>query len=119
MFRVIRVDSAVSRVIVAIQGIVAGSSSATTEMRLLMIDVIDSGLKVFTSITPTVFVDDVGAEAASSDEDEVVSKLTGFFRAVCSRLTADGLGISAAESVVTASIPAVGRRIAKKLNLRH
>lgn len=45
LLRVIRIDSAVSLTIPAIQGIVAGSGAATTEMRLLMIDVIDSALK--------------------------------------------------------------------------
>ena len=64
--RVIRVEDAVSCVIQAIQGIVAGSGSDTTEVRLIMTDAIDAAFKVFPAVTPTVFVDDVGTEIADA-----------------------------------------------------
>ena len=78
LLRVIRVDDAMSTVIQAIQGIVAGSDSATTEMRLPMTDVIDSALKVFPTVTTTVFVDDVAAETDDADKEVVVSNLVVF-----------------------------------------
>ena len=43
--RVIRVGSTYSDVIEAIRGIVAGSGLATTEMRLVMIDIVDAALR--------------------------------------------------------------------------
>lgn len=52
LLRAIRTDSAVSLTILAIEGIVAGSGAATTEMRLLRIDVIDSALKIFPPSSP-------------------------------------------------------------------
>lgn len=114
LLSVIRVDDAMSAVIQAIQGIVAGSGSAATEMRLLMTDVIDSALKVFPTVTPTVFVDDVAAETDDVDKEVVVSNLVGFLRSVCCRLTADGLEISPTKSQGTSSVGEVGRSIAAK-----
>ena len=87
----------------AIQGIFAGSGAATAEVRLLMADVIDKAYAVFPSIEPTVFVDDVSAEMAAYDSTAVERQLAGFLQSVCSRLTADGLEISASKSVVSAS----------------
>ena len=64
--RVIRVEDAVSFVIQAIQGIVVGSGSDTTEVRQIMTDPIGAAFKVFPAVTPTVFVDDVGTEIADA-----------------------------------------------------
>ena len=111
LLRVIRVEDAISCVIQAIQGIVVGSGTATTEMRLIMTNVIDAAFKVFPTVTPTAFVDDVGAETADADEGTVISNLTGFLRSVCSRLTADGLEISPTKSVVTASVAKWGEKL--------
>lgn len=113
--RVIRVDEAVSEVILAVQGIVAGSGAATTEMKLLMIDVIDKAFTVYPSIQPKVFVDDVSAEMADHDPVVVESQLAGFLLSVCSRLTKDGLEISASKSVVTASNQTLGKAICNRL----
>lgn len=49
---VIRIDQVVSLVILAGRGIAAGSRSATTEMRLLMLDVVDAAYKVFPQVSP-------------------------------------------------------------------
>jgi hypothetical protein len=97
-----------------LRGIVAGSGAATTEMRLIMLDVVDGAYKVYPSVEPTVFVDDLSAEVANKDPKSVIQQLAGFLMIVCSRLTADGMEISAAKSVVTASTQAVGEEVARR-----
>lgn len=54
--RVIRVGSVVSRMVMAVTGITAGSGFDTTEMRLVMIRVIGRALSLFPTISPTLFV---------------------------------------------------------------
>ena len=51
-----------SRLIVAICGITAGSGSATTELRCLVLDVVDAAYVLFPSISLVVFVDDFTIE---------------------------------------------------------
>ena len=53
--RIVRVGIAVSDLIWATRGIVAGSGGATTEMRIVMIDIVDSALKVYMYVVPTFF----------------------------------------------------------------
>lgn len=65
LLRVIRVDEAFSELVHTIQGIAAGSGSATTEMRLIMIDVVGSECQVYPQVEPIVFVDDLSAETFS------------------------------------------------------
>ena len=55
--RIIRIGSAVFGPIRANLGITAGSGFATSEMRLLMINVVDEALQQHPSATPTLFVD--------------------------------------------------------------
>ena len=116
LLRVIRIDQVVSLVILAERGITAGSGSATTEMRLLMLDVVDAAYKVFPQVSPCVYVDDIMAAALADSDEEVKSALTNFLRSICSRLTADGLEISASKSVVTASSQSLGEDIAANLS---
>ena len=61
-----------------------------------------------------MFVDDVAAEASNPDASVVEAQLAHFLDSVCSRLTADGLEISASKSVVTAYTPELGRCIAAR-----
>ena len=53
------------------RGIVAGSGLATTEMRIVMIDIVDAALTQHPSVTPTLFVDDLSSEKEGSDEQIV------------------------------------------------
>ena len=105
----------VSLVILAERGITAGSGSATHEMRLLMINVVDALYKVFPQVTPCVFVDDIAADTEHEDAEVVKTRLANFLRSICCRLTADGLEVSATKSVVTASTRELGEGIANKL----
>ena len=49
---VIRVCNAISDLVWAIRGIVAGSGLATTEMRLVMIDIVDKAMLAHPTIVP-------------------------------------------------------------------
>lgn len=66
--RVVRVYMAYSDLIHAIRGNVAGSELATSEMRLVMIDIVDSALQVHPTVVPKLFVDDLSAEVDGSDD---------------------------------------------------
>jgi hypothetical protein len=55
-----------SRLITAICGITAGSGTATTELRLLVLDVIDQSYVLFPTISLVVFVDDFTIEFAGT-----------------------------------------------------
>lgn len=95
LLRVIRVGQVISLVIVAARGITAGSGTATTEMRALMLDVVDAAYRVFPQVAPRVVVDDIAADTAHEDDEVFKSVLTNFIRSICSRLLADGMEISA------------------------
>ena len=45
-------------------------------MRLVMIDIVDSALRVYPTIKPTLFVDDLSGEK-EGDNDEIVHELCG------------------------------------------
>ena len=108
--RVVRVGEAMSRVVVAVRGIVAGSGSATTEMRVVLIRIIDAALLVHPGVTPTLFVDDLGVEVAGGPK-YCESQLVGFVLMVCDAITADGMEVSADKSVCLASTLALGEAV--------
>ena len=60
--RVIRIGGVVSKNILAWTGITAGSIFATTEMRIILIRVMDAATKAFPRVNPVLFVDDLAAE---------------------------------------------------------
>ena len=105
--RVIRVGQAYSDLMWAMRGIVAGSGLATTEMRIVMIDIVDAALIVHPSIVPTLFVDDLSAEHEGDEEhgdhDWIVCQLGGFTEAVIQRIHDNGMEVSQTKSVVSAS----------------
>ena len=114
MRRVLRIGEAVSDTVVATRGITAGSGTATPEMRLAMIDIIDRALEEYPCVDPTLYVDDVSAEVAGP-EDWVESNLVGFIRSVCDGVQEAGMEISTSKSVCTASSPSLTHRIAGQL----
>ena len=59
--------AAFSDIIFAVRGIVAGSGLATTEMRLVMVDIVDAALTVHPDVEPTLFVDDLSVETDGDD----------------------------------------------------
>ena len=72
----------------AARGIVAGSGLATTEMRLVMVDIVDNASQIHRTITPTLFVDDLSCEQ-SGDDDWIKNELGGFTRLVITRIHND------------------------------
>ena len=107
MRRVLRVGQALSEEVVAVCGITAGSGSATTEMRLIMLRIVDRALLVHPTVEPTLFVDDLAAEVAGSQR-WVRRQLVGFVLKVCRDITAAGMEVSAKKSVCLASSEELG-----------
>ena len=112
--RVIRVGNAVSDLVWAVRGIVAGSGLATTEMRLVMIDIVDKALIVHPHVTPTLFVDDLSNER-SGDRPTIAHELGGFTNIVIARIKADGMEVSTTKSLISASTPTLGEEVKAKL----
>ena len=103
-----------SDTVVATRGIVAGSRTATTEMRLAIIDIIDRAVEEYSSVDPTLYVDDASAEVAGPDE-WVEKQLVGSMRMICQGITDAGMETSPTKSVCTASSPSLTAKIAAKL----
>ena len=69
MARVVGVDGVMSRRIIAICGITAGSGTATTELRMLLLDIVDDTFVMWATVTLTVFVDDMSIESTGHHHD--------------------------------------------------
>ncbi|HUU62073.1 MAG TPA: reverse transcriptase domain-containing protein, partial [Acidimicrobiia bacterium] len=109
--RVLRVGNVVSTVVVAARGITAGSGFATTELRIMMIDVVDAALKVYPTVSPTLYVDDLGMESCGGPA-HILRNLVGFVTMVCRRLVEDRLELSKTKCKLTASTDKVGALVA-------
>ena len=119
MPRTVRVVSAISDLLAATRGIVAGSGLATSEMRLVMIDIVDSALVIHPTVEPTFFVDDLSAELdGTDDDDDIVYHLSGFTEIVATRIAADGMEVSGTKSVISASHGQLGEVLMARLG-RH
>lgn len=95
--RVLRVGPAVSDPIQATTGITTGAGTATTEMRLVMIDIDDSALLQHPSVTPTLY--DLSAESAAVAK-HVKQHLVGFVQCVCLRIARDCMEASVTKSAL-------------------
>ena len=106
--RVIRVGEAVSMIALASGGVTTGSGFATSETRLLMIDVVDGALKTSLGVMPSLFVDDLSAEAVGPKKVAVhVQQL--------SRGSSPGPSVSKTQSVCIASTLSVVSEIRRSL----
>ena len=112
--RVLRIGTVVSRELLAIRGITAGSGLATTELRVLMIHVVDVACTAHPTVTPSLYVDDLSAEA-TGPAAHVARQIAGFVLQVCDALTANRLQLSDKKSICTASSESVGADIQKRL----
>ena len=79
-----------------------------------MIDIVGAASKVHRSVVPTLFVDDLSAEAAG-EEDTIVNELGGFTKLVILRIEADGMEVSTTKSITSASSPSLGEAMKTKL----
>ena len=108
--RVIRVGAVVSRFVSAVTGITAGSGFATSEMRLVMIRVIDRALTLYPTIMPTLFVDDLAA-AVCAPTKLAIDQMGGFIEYVAEFIVYTGQALSPTKSNVTASCRKVGEAL--------
>ena len=75
--RVIRIGGVVPHSVWAVRGITAGSGFATSEMRLIMMRAVDTAVRLFPRVNPTLFVDDLAADMTGPSK-HVEEQLGGF-----------------------------------------
>ena len=100
--RVIRIRKVVSFEVTAFRRITAGSGFATTEMRVVMINLVERAFSLHPSATPTLFVDDLSAEVAGPD-CWIEKELGGFILVIIEGFGANEFVPSGTKSFVTAS----------------
>ena len=113
--RVIQVGKVVSKVVWAITGITAGSGFATTEMRLVMIRVIDRALTFSPTIKPTLFVDDLAA-AVCAPAKHAIELMGGFIEYIADFIAETKQALSTTKSNLTASSKGVGEALIARWN---
>ncbi len=113
--RSLSVGGVCSALVNAERGIAAGSGPATTELRVLIIRLLDRVARAHPAVKLTAYVDDLSLEAAgtrSSAADSVIQA----GKTLCSGLVELGLKLSTSgKCVVTASTDGVGTDIAEGL----
>ena len=128
MPRTIGADGVYSRLVHATRGITAGSGTATAELRLLVLQLLDVLGVECPRITAAVYVDDINLEASHTVDEAHAppSASVAEHRHMCAtslaadiahaincvvRFFEDGMGmeVSASKSVITATMPALAR----------
>ena len=122
--RSVRVGDAMSDLVVAIRGIVAGSGTATTEMRIVMVDIVDAALTFCPHVVPTLFVDDLALEHSGKDRQELTTTIANFTKAVMRRISDDSMEVNLVKSLVSASKPSIAAEVVgalgdSKLTISH
>ena len=112
--RLIRIDGTVSKPICPKRSLAAGGGFATTEMRLVMIHLVDTALAAAPYVNPTLYVDDLSVDVAGGVEF-VFDNLVRFTLAFCRAIRDNLMEVSASKSQCMASSPKLGRRIAAEL----
>ena len=112
--RVLRVCGVFSQPITPQRSLTAGSAFATTEMRLVLINIVDAAMQAAPIVRPTLYVDDLSVEA-SGGQRVVVNQVTVFTLFFCRGVEADHMTVSRAKSLCTASTPTIGERLAEGL----
>ena len=103
-----------SKEVQAYRGITAGSGTATSEMRLLMIRIVQKTQNAHPTVVPSCFVDDLSAEMTGPD-DHVLSELAGFVKNVAGSFVEAEMELSKTKSVCTASTESLGRKLEASL----
>ena len=113
MERTLGVDGAFSRPVTATRGITAGSTFATTELRLLLLDVVLLMQRAFPAVTLTLYVDDATLEAWSSSQRHLVALLAAATDCAVDTLQNKLLlEVSAKKSTVVGATQTIARSIA-------
>ena len=113
MKRVIRVATTVSRELQPRCGITAGSGFACAEMKVVMIRKVDQACRLFKSIVPTLFVDDLAAEQTGPHE-HIKEDLGGFIEFIADELKKNEMKLNQVKSVFTASTDKLGALMEKR-----
>ena len=113
--RRIRIDGALSDIVIPERGLTAGSGTATTELRVLLFRIVDRAWRAFPLVTPTLFVDDLSAEA-SGGPVTILRELAGFTSQVCRDMTANKLQVSPTKSLCSASSTQLGDGLQRALS---
>ena len=112
--RAVGINGMYSRCIVAARGIAAGSGFATTELRILLLDVVDSTYVLWRAIRLTLYVDDITLECEGSTVEFVVGMVKGATDHVVNMLQDDlDLEVSTKKSVALASLPSMAKSISR------
>ena len=123
--RAIAVDNCYSRLVHALRGITAGSGTATTELRLIMTDVVQhirakaERFALGVRVGCFLYVDDLSIEAIGSSEQQVEIAASAASLDACTIIhKALRMKLSAKKSVVVASTSTLARRIAGRCRHR-
>lgn len=111
--RVIRIGATVSAEAVAIRGITAGSGMATTEMRIMLINIVDAVMIVHTMVVITVNVDDISGEMTGPD-DHIVKELGDCISEIALALEDNRQELSKTRCVCNASTDKLGRALEER-----
>lgn len=90
-------------------------------MRILLLRIVDAAYRLCPAVAPTLFVDDLSAEAAGTKRF-VVRNLVPFVGYVCDRMQEDLLEISKRKSICSGSTDALGKELAtawQKYGIRY
>ena len=111
--RTVGVDGVYSRLIIAVLGITAGSGSATTELRILMLEVVTSATRAFPIIEISLYVDDLTIEAWHKSRQVVACVIAAATKHVCDHLQLGlDLAVSVKKSVTLGSSIGIARKVA-------
>ena len=105
--RIIRIDGIVSKPLLPKRSLAAGSGSATTEMRLVMIHLVDVALAIAPRANPTLYVDDLSIEVVGTDRF-VIKHLCAFTKTACKGIQDGLMTVSGTKSQCTASNDKLG-----------
>jgi len=108
--RTLRIGEVYSGLVLACRGVTAGSGNATTEMKIMMINIVDGALKVYPHIEPTLFVDDLSAERTAGEE-VMLKDVIGFTMHVSKAIVDSEMELSDVKCVCNASTDAMGRKL--------
>ena len=111
--RAIGVEGVYSRLIIASRGITAGSGFAATELRILLLDVIDQTYQLFPSLELSVYVDDITPYYSGYSPSAVVQRVARATDFLVDTLQKDYLlEVSTQKSFVLASSMKLAQRVA-------
>jgi len=117
--RTVGVDGCFSRLVRATRGITAGSCFATTELRVILLDVVDATYKRYLMIDLTLYVDDLTIAAAGPEQMVVPMVALATDTAVQQLEDVLGLTVSVKKSVAAACRPAIAMRVARTCRTRR